>query len=106
MPCHESVLTSAQVSGVEQGRAGGIQFADKSIEERLCGVVWKAPGVVGRRSGESGSCDIGVARGIDRNGVASETTSAHRWSRRALGSMTRGLFCHRPQSGSEPGARR
>ena len=33
MPAPSSSATSAQVGGVEQGRAGGVQLADKGITE-------------------------------------------------------------------------
>ena len=48
MPMATVIATAAQVGGVEQGRAGGVQLAEKGIAVLPPKVVWKAPGVVGK----------------------------------------------------------
>ena len=60
-----SSAAAAQVGGVEQGRAGGVQFGDKGIAAAGRSSLEGARGG-GEIGGAGTACDIGVARGIDR----------------------------------------
>ena len=60
------VTRSAQVGGVEQGRAGGVELADKGITEEApaeSGLerIWGCGEIIGIRK----SSDIAIARGVD-----------------------------------------
>ena len=69
------VAAAAEVGGVDQGRAGGVELRHEGVEPPPLSVAWK--GVLGREVRRTGLArDVGVARRVDGDAAGRHRAAA------------------------------